>query len=371
MSSFFDVCINRFIRRFVYNELRKMKKPSNAPEYDYRNIKHTINGNDSPFDTLLDWSIYQLKKQLEINQESIDYSSWWTNSFSNYITDKSLSILNGVILIEKDNRFYPRFISKELFEFDGDGKYFLDRYLEDLSCFQNTVEKLNKNHGEYKVEQCNNSRAEKVLAGTKTVSVPTGNYTVKQGLYEGQYKLEAQTTTKQINEYKTVWTDSSYTKVTIEQNCWFEPQNEEEKERFLKGIEKQEKIKQLKEEYSYLGFLSVKRKKEIIKKANDILDYAYWVVGKACVDRNREYYQDDEKNLVECIAIAETKLQSTQATLSKVSLLAFEKRKEVKTLIKIWETHLTNLKKLEKEMPKRISAIEEQLAELDKKIAQI
>lgn len=380
MTNSFEICMSKFMARYVSCELKEAIESKKIEGMDniYQGYsQHNVNGCGFPLRPLHNsfengWAGYN--------------RPWWI--------EKDLPKADLVYLRQRDDKFYPVFAEKHSialnylfrqprYETKGvelirnakkalktikDGEL-VDAYAE--FCVH-TEELFNKvvdyGYGKYILIREGWTSTAQVCTGTRTVSKPTGNYVLRPDAHYGSnsYTLKAETSSKIEKVYGTVTRKESAI-YHLHQNCWFVPIDKEEKERFLTVIKNQEEIVALNEQVSRMGIFDGKKKKRILASIESMLEYAYLVVAKACVDRNRDFYQDDMIKADNVIAETEREVVKFKEELRGIAKTA-KKYEEVKQKLLISETLLKDVIKLKDEMVKQIPLIEKEIAELDKSL---
>lgn len=371
MRNLFDEYLKGFLSNFVYREAKKNFGPDGVRELS------TVNGFAY---TLTQFGEYEdcLNEVMKRDKFSTTFlfsvTPWWAEiKGSNGKTERC------ALILQNNDKFYPLVIYNWY-------NYFVTFNIIPLALARKKIpdknkieayakvlgEKLEKEkrkifsmgHGEIRTIK-GKTHTDRVQTGSETVSTPTGNYTLTSDYFH--YSLKQEVTTKTVNTYETVsYTDPD--KQALDLCCWFTPETEKEKQRFLKIVENQEKIIQLADEYKRLGIFSGKRKKEIMQTVNNMFEYAYLVVGQACYDRNKTFYEEDMKLTNELIEFVNKHISELDKELNSISITAFEMRKKYKQPRNEWNKFLSEMERVKNILPPKKELLVSTLAELDKRI---
>lgn len=397
-NKFFDSCLARFIGRHFKEEEKKITNDESLlfPDYcyfsddsaylnnycrpmiclagDFKKTLRLINYKDDMYGTSPGYAFIYLPWWMEEIRKDKDRHRLVHKKNINFF-DSEIITLNGYLIsfIQDKNKFYPiirgNYSKSEKNNIKiGKEKYFYEEKI------LNTLEKIRK-AGKGSISIKSSSKTYTHQTGVKEVKYNTGNYIIsKTDIFNpnSSYKVSAEQKTKGVAQY------SSYTETQeyrdIEQYSYFEAVNEKEKERFIKVVENQNKIIELADEYSHLGLFDGKRKKEIMKEIESFYEYSILVLGKACVDRYKNFHQIDEKDLEECINICIkqiSELENELKNMTSITLNKKEKKKRIKTKLPNWKQALQNFNKIKIIMNERIKKLYLFIDELDERIEKI
>lgn len=374
MGNLIDGYVAGFLGNLVYREAKKKFG------YDGVETLTTINDCKSTLgaQTFSEYEDYYLKNGVMKNNKLLTNWGCWLYVSTPWWAEIKGSDGNAercVLILQSNDKFYPLFNAfdysmwyitrKKISDKDKMGTYAtLGEILKDKK-----QRIISMGQGEERTIK-GKTYTDRIQTGSKTVSTPTGNYTLTpSGGYfnSNTYSLKQEVTTKTVNTYENV-THSTPDKQALDFCFWFTPETEKEKQRFLKIVENQEKIIQLADEYKRLGIFSGKRKKEIIQTVNNMFEYAYLVVGQASYDRNKTVCDKDMKLLNELIEFANKNINELDEDLKGIAITAFEMRKKYKEPRKEWSKFLSELEKVKNILPQKKELLISTLAGLDKRI---
>lgn len=377
MGNLFDEYLAGFLGNLVYREAKK--------NFGFDGVGMLGTTNDCHCTPIQEASDYYLRQEVmkkdKLSPCGYAVIPWWAEVKA---SDGRAVHQECVMILQNKNKFYPLFYSwknyftkfenylvvkynmnyKKIPDKDRIDAYarVFERRLEDT---KNKIFEMG--HGKKRTIQ-GKTITNSVKTGTKTVSTPTGTYTLTGDAFRSNtYTLKENVTTKTVDTYKNV-SHKEADKQFLDFCFWFTPETEKEKQRFLKVIENQEKIIKLADEYKRLGIFSGKRKKEILQTVNNMFEYAYLVVGQACYDRNKTFYDNDMKVVNELIEFANKNISELDEELNGIAVTAFEMRKEYKEPRKEWSKFLSELENLKNILPQKKELLISTLAGLDKRI---